>query len=88
MGLTPKLVTGVWVGAEDRVVRFRSTAMGQGARAALPIYGYFMQRAYRDKIFSTFEDFRQPPDYDPTMFECSETTVAPPTSEIEIPFEF
>lgn len=88
MGLTPKLVTGVWVGAEDRVVRFRSTAMGQGARVALPIYGYYMQRAYRDKIFSTYEDFRQPQDYDPMMFDCSETTVAPPTSEIEIPFEF
>jgi penicillin-binding protein 1A len=88
MGLTPKLVTGVWVGAEDRVVRFRSTAMGQGARAALPIYGYFMQRAYRDKIFSTFEDFRQPFDYDPTKFDCSETAGSTPTDEIEIPFEF
>jgi len=88
MGLTPKLVTGVWVGAEDRVVRFRSTAMGQGARAALPIYGYYMQRAYRDKIFSTFEDFRRPSDYDPMMFDCSESAIIVPTSEIDIPFEF
>jgi len=88
MGLTPKLVTGVWVGAEDRVVRFRSTAMGQGARAALPIYGYYMQRAYRDKIFSTTEDFRQPSDYDPTMFDCGEASIIAPTSESQIPFEF
>lgn len=88
MGLTPKLVTGVWVGAEDRVVRFRSTAMGQGARAALPIYGYFMQRAYRDRIFNTFEDFRQPYDYDPTKFDCSESTDTTPPDEIEVPFEF
>ena len=49
MGLTPTLVTGVWVGAEDRSVRFRSTQSGQGSRVALPIYGYYMKKVYLDK---------------------------------------
>ena len=46
VGITPELVTGVWVGAEDRAVRFKSMTWGQGGRMALPIYGYYMQRIY------------------------------------------
>jgi penicillin-binding protein 1A len=49
MGITPKLATGVWVGWEDRATHFYSTGEGQGARMALPIWGYFMQRVYKDK---------------------------------------
>lgn len=49
MGMTPQLVCGVWVGADDPVVHFRSTALGQGANMALPIYGLFMKRVYADK---------------------------------------
>ncbi len=48
MGLTPDLVTGVWVGAEDRAVRFRRTHYGQGANTALPIWGYYMKDAWAD----------------------------------------
>lgn len=48
MGLTPDLVTGVWVGAEDRAVRFRRTYYGQGANTALPIWGYYMKEAWAD----------------------------------------
>jgi penicillin-binding protein 1A len=48
MGLTPDLVTGVWVGAQDPTVRFASTALGQGANTGLPIYGYFMKKVYAD----------------------------------------
>lgn len=48
IGLTPDLVTGVWVGAEDRSVRFSSTALGQGANTALPIWGYYMKSAWAD----------------------------------------
>lgn len=64
MGLTPDLVTGVWVGAQDPTVRFTSTALGQGANTGLPIYGYFMKKLYADKsIKISTEDFKVPDGY-------------------------
>jgi penicillin-binding protein 1A len=48
MGVVPQLVCGTWVGADDPVVHFRSTALGQGANMALPIYGKFMRKVYDD----------------------------------------
>lgn len=48
MGITPQLVCGTWVGADDPVVHFRSTSLGQGANMALPIYGFFMRKVYND----------------------------------------
>jgi len=61
MGLTPDLVTGVWVGCEDRSAHFRSTALGQGANTALPIWGLFMQKVYADpKISISRGDFERP----------------------------
>lgn len=49
MGITPDLVCGMWVGGEDRSIHFRTGAYGQGARLALPLYGLFMQKVYKDK---------------------------------------
>lgn len=49
MGVVPNLVTGVWVGCEDRSVHFRSTALGQGANMSLPIWALYMQKVYADK---------------------------------------
>lgn len=49
MGLTPDLVTGVWVGADERAIRFPSTTNGQGANTALPVWGYYMQKVKADK---------------------------------------
>lgn len=61
MGLTPELVTGVWVGAEDRAAHFRSTALGQGANTALPIWGIFMKKVYSDsKLKVSRGDFERP----------------------------
>jgi len=65
IGVTPKLVAGVWVGGEDRDIHFDSMAMGQGATMALPIYAYFMKKVYRnnslpyraDDVFDLPEDF-------------------------------
>lgn len=71
MGLTPDLVTGVWVGAEDRDVRFRSMEWGQGARMALPIYGYYMQNVYKNLKISQ-EDFEPPIGYDPEVYSCDD----------------
>ncbi len=48
MGFTPDLVSGVWVGGEERYIHFNSMAEGQGASMALPIYGKFMNRVYAD----------------------------------------
>lgn len=72
MGLTPELVTGVWVGAEDRAVRFTSMEWGQGARMALPIYGYYMKKIYADKkIKLSTKDFEIPEGYDMSIMNCS-----------------
>lgn len=61
MGLTPELVTGVWVGCEDRAAHFRSTALGQGANTALPIWGLYMKKVYADKKLKVSRgDFERP----------------------------
>ncbi|MEY2925314.1 MAG: hypothetical protein RLZZ337_1864 [Bacteroidota bacterium] len=48
MGITPNLVSGCWVGAEERNVHFRSTGLGQGANMALPIFAKYMEKVYAD----------------------------------------
>lgn len=61
IGLTPDLVTGVWVGAEDRSVRFRSLQLGMGTNMALPIWGYYMKAALEDKELNIARgDFDKP----------------------------
>ncbi len=61
MGISPDLVGGCWVGAEDRQVHFRSTSLGQGANMALPIFGLFMQSIKKDsKISINKNDFNKP----------------------------
>ncbi|SFW29738.1 penicillin-binding protein 1A [Sinomicrobium oceani] len=61
MGMVPNLVTGVWVGGEDRAVHFRSITYGQGATMALPIWGLYMRKCYKDKELGiSTEDFRKP----------------------------
>ncbi|WP_299517371.1 penicillin-binding protein 1A [Mucilaginibacter sp.] len=48
MGITKDLVTGIWVGADDRSVHFTNSETGEGSHTALPIFGSFMQRVYAD----------------------------------------
>ncbi|MNS14052.1 Penicillin-binding protein 1A [compost metagenome] len=61
MGMVPNLVTGVWVGCEDRSARFKSLTYGQGATAALPIWGYFMKLCYEDETLNVSkEKFERP----------------------------
>ena len=74
-GLTPDLVTGVWVGAEDRAVHFKYTDDGQGARMAMPIFGYYMKKAYANKKLNlSIDDFTEPAGYDPLQFSCDDST--------------
>lgn len=48
MGITKDLVTGVWVGCDERSVHFRTSGTGEGSHTALPIFGRFMEKVYRD----------------------------------------
>ncbi|WP_345084732.1 penicillin-binding protein 1A [Nemorincola caseinilytica] len=63
---TPQLLAGVWVGCDDRVFRFRSERLGQGAAAALPIWAYFMKRVYADPKtgIDPAKTFQQPQGFD------------------------
>jgi penicillin-binding protein 1A len=72
MGMTPELVTGVWVGCEDRAAHFRSTALGQGANTALPIWGIYMKKVYTDKKIKISKgDFERPSNLGVTI-NCEE----------------
>jgi len=67
MGFTPQLVSGCWVGGEDRDIHFDTMAMGQGATMALPIWAYYMIKVYRDKSlgYSPKATFGMSEDYNP-----------------------
>ncbi|MDX2248466.1 MAG: PBP1A family penicillin-binding protein [Bacteroidia bacterium] len=68
IGITPNLVTGVWVGAADRRMRFRSIKYGQGANMALPIWGLYMKSVYADsRIQLPMERFLKPDGVDVSL---------------------
>ena len=61
MGMVPNLVTGVWVGAEDRAAHFKTITYGQGAAMALPIWGLYMKACYADETLNiSTSDFEKP----------------------------
>ncbi|APX98829.1 penicillin-binding protein 1A [Lacinutrix venerupis] len=63
MGMVPNLVTGVWVGAEDRAAHFKSITYGQGAAMALPIWGMYMKSCYEDESLEVSKgNFEKPKD--------------------------
>ncbi len=72
MGLTPQIACGVWVGCNDRAVHFRSTALGQGANTALPVWGLFVKKCYEDKTlnFSSKKQFNTPNKPINVSFDC------------------
>lgn len=71
MGMVPNLVTGVWVGGEDRSVHFRTITYGQGAAMALPIWGLYMKSCYADKELNiSKEEFEAPESLSITV-DCS-----------------
>lgn len=76
IGITPNLITGVWVGCEDRSAHFRGIARGQGAAMALPIWSYYMQNVYKNgKDFGVLpsDKFEKPADID-QRWDCSSQT--------------
>lgn len=61
MGIVPNLVTGVWVGGEDRSIHFPGIRYGQGATMALPAWGLFMRKCYEDEDLNVSkEEFKKP----------------------------
>lgn len=74
MGITPQLVTGCWVGGEDRDIHFNSTAMGQGATMALPIFAIYIKKVFADRSLGYNPDakFDIPEEFDPCKSSADE----------------
>lgn len=86
MGFTPHLVSGVWVGGDERYIHFNSMAQGQGASMALPIYGLYMQKVYADKSlpYSQQDQFPNPPaGFQPCYKESYGTDSIPDSTPVE-----
>lgn len=69
MGFTPSLVSGCWVGGEDRDIHFDSTVQGQGANMALPIWAIYMKKVFADRSlgYDPEEKFETPEDFNPCV---------------------
>lgn len=80
MGMVPNLIAGVWVGGEDRSIRFRSIAQGQGATMALPIWGIFMKKCYADPTLKISKDDFERPANMTIETDCSKYTGSFPGS--------
>ena len=89
MGLTPTLVSGVWVGGDDRDIHFDSMAMGQGATMALPVFALYMQKLYKDKRLGYNQDavFNMPAGYNPCVIDDSGLQDADDGESVEDIFE-
>ena len=85
MGFTPQLVSGVWVGGEDRDIHFDNMRMGQGATMALPIWAYFMKKVYRDQSlpYDSTAVFDVPEDFNP----CGHEDLTTEPNEIDEVYE-
>ena len=73
VGVTPGLVSGAWVGGEYRSIHFRTGALGQGSRTALPIVGYYLESVLDDPQFSKYRrKFPNPKeDIDRSCYSCT-----------------
>jgi len=74
IGVTPHLVSGAWVGGEERSIRFSSTALGQGANMSLPIVALFLQQVYSDPSlpYKTTDVFQKPAISDGVVSDCND----------------
>jgi len=89
VGVSPKLVCGAWVGGEYRCIHFRTGALGQGSRTALPVCGLFYQAVLSDPNFRHYHGKFAPPkdeDIKKNMYDChgySRTRHIPDSAEID-----
>jgi penicillin-binding protein 1A len=91
IGITPKLVTGVWTGCENRDFHFRTTAMGEGSNSALPIFGYYLKKVYADQSLGIKQDldFEKPKGGITTVLDCDVYTQQQKgTNEVEKKLSF
>ncbi|MBE9469543.1 MAG: transglycosylase domain-containing protein [Bacteroidetes bacterium] len=72
MGITPNLVSGVWVGGEERSIHFDGIHYGQGANMALPIWALYMQKIYADSLGVSIDDKFEKPVGFSTDLDCDE----------------
>lgn len=76
IGSTPDLVSGVWVGCDDRSIHFRSIQYGQGANLALPIWALYMQKVWADKSLDISQkDFEKPLSLVGVNLDCNKTNI-------------
>ena len=81
MGMVPNLVTGVWVGAEDRAAHFKTITYGQGAAMALPIWGLYMKSCYADEELKISKEEFEAPENLSINVDCSKHTSTIDTEE-------
>ena len=71
MGITPDLTTGIWTGAEDRAVHFRTIGLGQGSNMALPVWAIYRKKVYADSTLNISQgDFEKPLSDVALEFDC------------------
>jgi penicillin-binding protein 1A len=81
MGITKDLVTGIWVGADDRSVHFTTSESGEGSHTALPIFGSFMERVYADKQSGyTYGPFPKPWTKITKSYDCPSPRISTDTT--------
>ncbi|MBN2349475.1 MAG: transglycosylase domain-containing protein [Bacteroidales bacterium] len=86
IGITPKLISGLWVGAEDRSVHFDRTAMGSGTSMAMPVWGNYMQRIYADSTLGiSQEDIFEKPEGFSLNLDCNSKST---DSDMDENFEY
>ncbi|WP_418512723.1 penicillin-binding protein 1A [Corallibacter sp.] len=93
MGMVPNLVTGVWVGAEDRAAHFKTITYGQGASMALPIWGLYMKACYEDEELNVSKgEFEAPMELsievDCDNYDPNENSGSLPTEEVPDELDF
>lgn len=83
MSLLPHLVTGVWVGGEDRDIHFESMSLGQASNMAIPVFGRFLGKVYADPSIAAVrpDDVFEEPEYFGYTLDCSDRNVNADESE-------
>lgn len=84
MGMVPNLVTGVWVGGEDRATHFKSITYGQGAAMALPIWGRYMQKNYENPDLGVSAGEFDRPEELSILVDCDQNTITDDENEDDI----
>lgn len=85
IGMVPNLSAGIWVGNEDRAAHFRSTNFGQGATMALPIWGLFMDKCYKDKELNVSKGAFERPDKISISVDCDKVKVTTDSIDVDAP---